>query len=248
MIWPSARCRNTAARSPGGFGRATCIAAPVHVPAAARERTTLLSSNVRPAVLPAADPRHVVRIEPGQHQRRGPLPRPGLHHQPVAVPAQPQRHLRRGSTGGDGIGHGAAVRADDAALAAHHQFRRVDIVVVPKGGVVPLPGGVGGGGIRVLPTQPVPIVDVEPERQNTGLVGQLAEQRVCRGAGGTGLRGEQLQHRARPRDDRGSAGGGHDGGKGVSTCMRHRSGPRGMRPRIPSALPITVRGLARKVT
>src|SRR5205085_74334 len=48
---------------------------------------------------------------------------------------------------------------------------------------------------RVLPAELVPVIDVEAERDDIAAPRQLAEQRIGRRAGGTALRGEELDDR-----------------------------------------------------
>ena len=57
-----------------------------------------------------------------------------------------------------------------------------------------------GAGERVFPAEPVPVIDMEGQRQHFRSARQPGEQRIGRRTGRTALGGEQLDHdRAFPR-------------------------------------------------
>ena len=104
----------------------------------------------------------------------------------------------------DVLARGRPIAANEFLRAVHHGLRRVDAVGPPDGGVLVLPRRELGLRVRVAPSQPVPVVDVEAQPDDLDALDRLlgehpGEQTVCRRAAGASLGGEQLhEHGRRP--------------------------------------------------
>ena len=77
----------------------------------------------------------------------------------------------------------AAVGTDRLPFPVDDHLRRVDRGGAQKLGITVLPPCRIGAGKRVLPAEPVPVIDVERQRQDIGSAGQLGEQGIGGRAG-----------------------------------------------------------------
>src|ERR1700733_13963161 len=89
----------------------------------------------------------------------------------------------------------ALAAPDDVALAIDHQLRRIDRAQVQRVGVLLLPCQRFRQLEAILPAQAVPVVDVEGQRNDAVLAGELADLRLGGWTGVAAFRGVELDHR-----------------------------------------------------
>src|SRR5271166_6949757 len=117
-----------------------------------------------PAVFAALDPSDMPAVEADQQDRAGRRLAARAELDPRDAAIDGERHRYRVAVAPRQVERMLdilAVRADRLPPAVDDDLRRVDGRETEKPGVAVLPPGRRGAGVRVLPAEPVPVIDVE---------------------------------------------------------------------------------------